>query len=142
MEQAVVIPRAASTFVQLVECAELLSFVELGDGRLSSGVQLCRRHSELGCRGTGAGLPMHVDALRELRFLSAPTALFEFSFTSLPPIGGRTQPLCLRATEAGVAHALIFWWTAELADGVSLSTMPDRSNPNWWGPGSWQGSVL
>jgi len=59
--------------------------------------------------------------------LSRPTVLFEVDFTSQPASKGvqeRTVELELECS--GTAHALLVWWTAQLADGVHVDTDPRR----------------
>ena len=131
------VPESATVWAQLVECEAMWAWQHLG-GREGGGAQgggdglrgTSLRLPPAALLGDGDGNPHDVgaDALYEcgqLTPLCAPFRAFDFDFGAPPPSAGRQRVLAAgRATAAGRAHAVLFWWNCTLFGGAADGAAP------------------
>jgi hypothetical protein len=133
------VPERATVWAQLVECEAMWAWQHLGGREGGGGGQ---EGGGDGLRGTSLRLPpaallgdgdgnphdVGADALHEcgqLAPLCAPFRAFDFDFGAPPPSAGRQRVLAAgRATAAGRAHAVLFWWNCTLFGGAADGTAP------------------
>jgi SAM-dependent methyltransferase len=64
------------------------------------------------------------------RFLSDLIDVFAFDFRN-DPLTPRRRTINVKATAAGTAHGVAFWWQMTIGQGVVLTNSPDKSESHW-----------
>ena len=114
----VVVPSAARVFAQLLGSKNSLlrSWVEVDQGRSRCSA------------ATTPVVPVHVRGLLAagtMHTLSEPLLVASFDFHDPPPEGSHlASSLTVHAATHGEVEAVLFWWEADLAPGVRISTSP------------------
>ncbi|CAA6656140.1 unnamed protein product [Spirodela intermedia] len=130
VEHPKTVPYRATTYGQLVDSTFLQKLHDLHSSETSAsdGVHLAPRGLENIVSVRPKQYAMHCDAIsKEIILLSEPFKIFAFDFWRRPE-SHREINLCVKATDAGIVHAVISWWVLQLDDE---GTIFYSTAPNW-----------
>ena len=120
----IVIPAAATCFIQLIESKQLWASHCL---HARAGFPTMNPNGEYPpCPGAPSMHEIQIDCMSAyISQLSSPIPILEFDFKNLSKISkSRKNSSLVQITKSGTIHACIFWWTLHLNEEISLSTAP------------------
>ncbi|XP_065826692.1 protein arginine N-methyltransferase 7-like [Oscarella lobularis] len=125
--KSLIVPHSAQVFVQLLECPALYDWHELNPKQINKqyGIEIPLKMKQ--CCGIPSVHDVHVSELKCKR-LSEPISSFHFNFTNASELKlTNSRSSSFSASQSGVAHALVMWWTLHLdsANTIRISTEPD-----------------
>jgi 16S rRNA G966 N2-methylase RsmD len=119
---APLIPRSVRVWAMCIESQEVFENHRVGQ---VAGFDLSP-FNEFANKGY---LGYHLDKM-DYRALSAPQTIFEFDFHNIP--GTEAVPVEFKISQAGLCHAVAYWYELKLDDNTIVSTAPGLPKLSSW----------
>lgn len=128
---AVIVPKRATVFAQVIECAPLYHFNAF-DVESTRGPKLARSDLAWQCKGGKPALPLHFRAFEnESKFLTNPTKVLSFDFTKSTSEEATYDEIIVDVIRAGTVQAVLMWWHVSFDDCDKIVYSTQSRAQNW-----------
>ncbi|KAF4521904.1 hypothetical protein B566_EDAN007459, partial [Ephemera danica] len=130
---ALVVPSAATVYIQLVEGDMLRRWHRLQPWQDATASPLVSLPPTMAsCPGSSVVHDLQLSAFTQFKPLSRPIPVLHFDWTKPDIPKYRDEMVSIHPENSGTCCAVLFWWDLQMAPDLSLSCAPSwQGNPDW-----------